>query len=131
MIRNKIILGLLFIILGVFLFYWYEIRIVQIKHACSWVKHHSDPIAERRGKTEAQLWEEGKLKVCPTSIPILGDTTISFAERLENSEVDAFCEGDNRDVIYKNKPQNYVPAKNWYEKATDEEYRFCLRDKGF
>ncbi len=122
---------LCFLLIGSFLFYWYQIRPAQIKHECSWIKKHSDAIPARPAMTETELRTKGLIRTCPTP-------TITPAEGympLEQRRIfflNLFsCENDNKQVIaeYKNaKPA--VPAKDWYEAATKEEYTFCLHDKG-
>ncbi len=123
-IRVAGILLLLLPVLGS-LFYWYEIRPAQIKHDCSWIKKHSNAIPAREGKTKEQLLAEGKLKVCPDLL------TSDYPEGSAFYLLDVRrCEVENDAIVNQNKPQQYVPAKDWYEEATKEEYTFCLHDKG-
>ncbi len=37
------------------LFYWYEYRPAKIKHDCSWINRHSDPIIARDGKSKEEI----------------------------------------------------------------------------
>lgn len=107
-------------------FYWFQVRPSQIKHECSWVKRHADAIPAKAGKTETQLKAEGKLKDC-AAIPASSNNEPGVTFSLLRNNL---CYVENAEVIKRNKPQTYVPAKNWYEKATKEEYTFCLHDKG-
>lgn len=128
--KNKIIYIFSALAFGLLLFYWFQLRPAQIKHECSWVKHHRDAIPEKKGKTEAQLKEEGQLKVCPTLQPNRDSLSGNFLDMMNNRRSSIYCESDNQDIIKKYSPQKYTPAKDWQEKATDKEYKFCLRDKG-
>jgi hypothetical protein len=105
-------------------FYWHSIRPAQIKQACSWVKKHSNAIQSRKGMTEEELKAKGMIKACPPT-PTMRPNE-GYLSQWEKSS----CVNNNREVIKNNKPQKYVPAKEWYVKATKEEYTFCLHDKG-
>jgi hypothetical protein len=110
-----------------FFFYWYSIRPAQIKQACSWVKKHSNAIPARKGMTEDELKTKGMLKNCPP-IP---DPDNSSGRGVFQGRFDILdCMVENEKIIEKYKPRKYVPAKDWYVKATKEEYTFCLHDKG-
>lgn len=125
--KYKKLLILIILIAGILLFYWFQIRPTQIKHDCSWVKKHTDAIRARVGLTEAELRAEGKLKNC------LAVPTPSTFEESRNQFINlegTWCISHNQEIIDQNKPQKYVPAKDWYEKASSQEYQFCLHDKG-
>lgn len=114
---NKILILVLIalvILLEIFSFYWFQIRPAKIKHDCSWVKKHSDATPAKRGLTKEDLQEVGLLQDCDH---------LSEVEKL-------VCSYQNAKTIDENKPQKSTPAKDWWIKATKEEYQFCLHDKG-
>lgn len=104
--RVPLILLVLLLILG--WFYWFELRPARIKHNCSWVSRHSDAVPAVVGMTEKEKQEATK--------------------RTQECEAQGirFCFEfhDNWD----SKPA--IPAKDWWEPATPQEYSFCLHDKG-
>lgn len=106
------------------LFYWFQWRPSKIKQDCSWVKHHTDAIQAREGLTESQLKEKGMLVDCPLQTQQEGVQLFELYKNTPN------CYFENRRTIELNKPIWYVPAKDWWEKATKDEYTFCLHDKG-
>lgn len=112
---------------GCYLFYWYQIRPAQIRHDCSWIKKHTNSIPARTGLTEEQLQAKGMLKTC---FPMPSRESNGFTPLTNTGLENIACVFANRDTIDKYKPQRYVPAKDWYEKATPQEYQFCLHDKG-
>lgn len=123
--KNKIslIILILFTIFG--FFYWFQIRPAQIKHDCSWVKVVEKAIPAQPGISEAELLEKGIIKDCsilPTAPP---EARLTLLNRYR-----AGCELNNREIIDKNMAKPAVPAKEWWRKATENEYRFCLHDKG-
>lgn len=125
---KKTFIFILILLLGSFLFYWYQIRPTQIRHDCSWVKHHTDAVQARKGMTEDELRAKGMIKTCPRTSHSSFSGTI---QPLTNSDLENIgCIISNQNIIDANKPQKYVPAKDWYEKATPQEYQFCLHDKG-
>lgn len=115
-------------LIGPFLFYWYQLRPAAIKHECSWVKKHTDAIPAKVGMTEEQLKEKGMIKTCPP-FPTNNPNSSAF-DALSDPNNAISCIYNNDDVINANRQQKYVPAKDWYEAATKEEYAFCLHDKG-
>ncbi|MCL4354244.1 hypothetical protein M1349_02105 [Patescibacteria group bacterium] len=124
--RIKLVVISLFVIFGASLFYWYQIRPAQIKHDCSWVKMHSDAIPARVGMNEEELKAKGMIKSCPPET----DYHTGIIQPLSDPFNGLACRMNNQDIIDKNKPQKYVPAKDWTRKATKDEYAFCLHDKG-
>lgn len=106
--RLKIGSVLLLVLIVGGLFYWYEIRPAKIKHDCSWVKRHSDAIPAVVGMTEEEKQESIKrTQACEAQ-----------------GRLFCFEFHDNWD----SKPA--VPAKDWWEPADEDEYKFCLHDKG-
>lgn len=122
-------------IFGLSLFYWYELRPARIKHDCSWVKRTKEATPERSAMTEEELKAKGLLRDCSN---IKTDVVTEFFDGIAASNLKTFnknrqsvCEDGNKRIIedYKiSKPAE--SAEVWYEKAEDEEYKFCLRDKG-
>lgn len=126
--KHFIVVVLLVIVIGIgsVLFYWYQIRPAHIHHDCSWVKMHTDAVPAKIGLTEEQLKAKGLINKCipePTHSP--GTDPFSISDNYS-----PWCDISNQQIMDKNKPQKYVPAKDWYEKASQEEYQFCLHDKG-
>lgn len=134
------------------LFYWYQIHPAQIKHECSWVKQESEAKPAIPAMTKEQLIEKGIIRSCQTEIELarkvdpystyeLGTHKIfarfSPSEGIIKSMFDdpiweaTSCIRDGDKIIAEyEKPREAVPAKEWYEKASDEQYKFCLHDKG-
>jgi hypothetical protein len=84
-------------------------------------KKHSNAIQARKGMTQEELKSKGLIKACPTDIPGKG---------LLSNKDGILCNMQNWEVIDKNKPQKYVPAKDWYEKATENELLSVCTKKG-
>jgi hypothetical protein len=146
---------ILFLILTstAFLFYWFQIRPAQIKHECSWVKMHVDAKPGRPSMTKEQLIEKGIIRSCKAEIDALhkadpsknyqlGDMSVhTIYSPMVNGVIRAMstnpleqatsCIEDGNKVIteYKN-PVPAVPVKDWYEKASPQEYQFCLHNNG-
>src|SRR5437016_2882116 len=141
---TKILLVILLVIIGSFIFYWFQIRPSQIMHACSWVKMHSDAITERPAMTREELESKGIVRTCKNDfelvsklvpnydissnnkIPPLFDKNLSFEQKriIWNA---ISCREDSDRVIAEYKTEiKAIPAKNWYDKASDKEYKFCL-----
>jgi hypothetical protein len=147
------LLFLFFIFIGSFLFYWYQIRPAQIKHECSWMKQHSDAIPARLAMTKEELIAKRVIRSCNAEIEALRKQIPSATYELGNNNVhttylrsiDGKFRPMSEDVLWKatsciedgNKviadyksPRKAIPAKNWYEAASKEEYTFCLHDHG-
>ncbi len=84
-------------------FYWFQFRPAQIKHDCSWVKHHNDAVPAQEAITKEQQIKELGDRYNPNN-PYMATTDIPF------------------------RPAQ--PAKDWWEPATSKQYEFCLHDKG-
>lgn len=118
--KKKILLTLLSLLLLVAWFYWFQYRPAQIKHDCSWIKRHSDAIPARPTMTETELRTKGVIRDCTN---VYNDSFSNIDHLL--------CQDQNNKIIesYKQiKPAE--PAKDWWVATSDEEYKFCLRDKG-
>lgn len=87
-------------------FYWYEIRLAQIKHDCSWVKRYQDAIPAKPGLTQEEINKD-----CNEIVgnPFYKSMTCNLKPIL---------------------PEPAKSAKDWWGEANAEEYKFCLHDKG-
>ncbi len=134
--------------IGSFLFYWYQIRPAQIKHDCSWVKMYSKAVPARPAMTKEELEAKGIIRTCKNEfelvskmVPnyninstdnptVLFDKNLSFDQkRIVWNATSCREDGDRVITEYKTAIEA-VPAKDWYEAASKEEYTFCLHDKG-
>lgn len=127
----SIVITFLLLTLGGSMFYWYEWRPTQIKHDCSWVKVDVKAIPAQPAISVEELKARGMIKDCTIASP--SPSSPSWLSKYNtNKFVSPFsCEDTNQQVInnYKDyKPE--IPAKEWWRKATENEYRFCLHDKG-
>lgn len=121
---------LLLLILS-FSFYWFAWRPAQIKHECSWIKHHNDAVSARPAMTMDQIKATELLMECPNDTPSISPNNNVNRNIVVPLGVPNFCERHNQVIIDDySKSIQAVPARDWYEKATDEEYKFCLRNKG-
>ena len=101
----KLSLIIIFILILGFGFYWFQLRPVQIKHDCSWVKKHSDAIIE--------VTQEQYNKCC--------EDNPQDKEYFSNSySCFHLCE----------LPRSAQPAKDWWEPASKIQYDFCIHEKG-
>jgi len=139
--------------MGGLLFYWYQIRPAQIRHDCSWVKHHSGAVPARPALTKEELIAKGIIRSCKAEIEALYKVMPSATYELGDNNVHATplstidgkframsddplweatsCIEDGNKVIAEYKsPRIAIPAKVWHEKADEDEYRFCLHDNG-
>ena len=97
-------------------FYWFQIRPSQIREDCSWTKKHQDASL---GVTKVEA-DEKKAKC------IEEQNENRVPGKLGDFYYDLGIEGCAN--MYR-----YIPPqdeKDWYEKASEEEYKFCLRSKG-
>lgn len=128
-----LVIGIL-LLLG-FTFYWYEIRPSQIKHDCSWIKEYVGGSPSRLAMTEKQLKENGLLKNCSSIQKMQGNGAIVdlFNDKFEDVDTNPKikCENENKRLIsVYSQAKPAVIAKERQRETTNEEYKFCLRDKG-
>jgi hypothetical protein len=95
------------------LFYWYQVRPASIKHDCSWVMVHEDM---KSAVTQAEIDAETKKR------------EIDCANSKDSWERLNFCSLIKG--ITSQEPHDAVPIKDYYRKASEDEYKFCLHDKG-
>lgn len=135
---NKLGLVLLAVVITGGLFYWFQLRPAQIKHDCSWVKQTSPFQPAVPPMNEEELFKKGIINDCSLSG---GAQLLQFANNQTNSNmfvkpvsgltIPRSCEEANQRKIeeYKNgKPA--IPSKEWWIPASEDEYKFCLHDKG-
>lgn len=96
---------------------------------------HTDAIPAKAGLTEEQLKEKGMLRVCPTPKPTPATTGkngnfTGLFQPLSDPNNPVACTNRNTEIINANKPQEYVPAKDWYREASPQEYSFCTHSNG-
>jgi len=123
--KNKVLLILLSLLLISGWFYWFELRPTKIRQECSWVKHTEEAIPAKPAMTEEQLRINGILEDCNK-------------HNYENAETNRFirplrelCESENKKKIEEYREgKAAVPANEWWVQADEEEYKFCLHDKG-
>jgi len=101
----------------------------------------------RPAMTQTELESKGIIRTCKNEfdlvkkivpsydinsgeIPSLFDANYTFAQTHAIWNATS-CREDSDKVIaaYKN-PIKAFPAKDWYEKASTQQYQFCLHDKG-
>lgn len=128
---NKSLLIIITVVLA-FLFYWYGYRPSQIKKECSWVKKHQDEISAIPAMTEEELLKAGIINDCTVVLNEISKTNDSYYKSyLERREEIFPCEIENEKIIEEYKqPKQAISAKDWLEKASTEEYKFCLHSNG-
>ncbi len=117
---KQIIIGFfvtLVILIAGLAFYWYEYRPTKIRQECSWVSKHQDAKTAIPSKTEEELMQEGSFRDCTVTVDN------SFGFHIDKD----FCEHRN-EMLKKGSPAE--PARDWFEKASEKEYDFCIRSKG-
>jgi len=134
------IVTLIIFVLFIFVafFYWLQLRPAQIKHDCSWTRAYVGGESAHPAMTEAELRSIGLLKNCellPKIINNSGSASEAFHdsvfEKRRMEVISGACEAENTKLISSySKPRAAIPAKEQQRKTTDQEYKFCLRDKG-
>lgn len=131
-IKVIFLIVLLLIITGG-LFYWHSLRPAQIKHDCSWVTKTKPAIPYRAAMTLQQMKDDGMIEDCREYATPSGIDSMSqiFAENRRSNIINPTCESDKKKrIAHYTKEQQAVPAKDYQERASKEEYSFCLHDKG-
>lgn len=120
--KFRALLVLIALILIAGWFYWFEFRPAKIRQECSWVKHTTEAIPAKPAMTEEELKANGLIKNdCKTS----GYVGIFSLPSQEN------CSFKNNQIIEEYKTARAaVPAKDWYSKASDKDFDFCIRENG-
>jgi len=108
----KLIIIVFIVVIFGGLFYWYELRPVQIKKDCSWVKQ-VQPAQQEVTKAQA-IESQKKYEECLKENLKRGDGMYKSP-----------C-----DMIYLKKEQDYVPESTYYREAFKTEYDFCVNSKG-
>lgn len=109
---------ILLIVILLSAFYWFEYRPAKIRQECSWVIQHQEAtpyIPAVPEKSKEQLIAEGVYQDCSSQSGALLKT---------------FCEHKNRSFEAGSPAIPAKEAKSWYDKATAQEYEFCIKSKG-
>lgn len=130
--KNKAPMILLVIFLISSLFYWFQYRPATIRHDCSWVKKHKNAVSARYAQTIYDvpkttlddLKKKNTIDKCAWESGSIG----LLNEWLDHGKE---CQDKNNIIIRDLKIMMPAEqAKNWWIKATKEQYQFCLHDKG-
>lgn len=108
--KHKVILILLALLLISSWFYWFQYRPSKIRQSCSWINRHQNATQAQPPKSEEELKKQGLFMECST-----------------HAIFNEFCEHHNR-ILIEGEPAQ--PARDWREKASKEEYEFCLHERG-
>lgn len=113
-------------------FYWFQWRPTQIKHDCSWVKWTKAMVPSRPAMTENEVKEKGLLEDCTLPTPKPNKISIEVEKFWADLNISPeTCEQKNKRIIDElSRASEVIPAREGWNKSTDEEYKFCLRDKG-
>lgn len=132
-IDKKILALIVLSVIGYYLFYWYELRPAKIKHDCSWYKVVDVAIpAINKEEAEAskaeydKCVEENKKKKEEAEASRNSETWKEFNTNLLD-DWEAPSQACYNFLKYE---RSYTPEKEWYRKAKDTEYDFCLHEKG-
>lgn len=113
------------IVVGITLFYWLQLRPVQIRHDCSWKKVIEPAKPAYPALTEEELKTKGMIVACPTPLPF--SATVWDLQQAKAS----ICRENNEKIINEySVAREAIPEKENWRQATKEEYQFCLHDKG-
>jgi len=111
----KVFIILIILVMAMGYFYWKEYRPSQIKKECSWTKVVEAAQPEITAEEAQQRKEEYE----------------KCREQTENLDLHGF-EHLNRLALCGTliQERDYIPEKTYYRKATEEEYIFCIHEKG-
>jgi hypothetical protein len=112
--KGKILVIISVLIIIISIFYWYEIRPSQIMKECSWmkvVKPAKEAVTKEEAGKNKKIYEE-----CMNQVRGLAGW-----EKLNNSTE---CDYDRISE------REYVPEEVYYEKASKDEYNFCIHANG-
>lgn len=105
------------------LFCWYELRPAKVKHDCSWHKV-VDAAIPAISKEEADASKVAYDKC-------IEDNNKKKEEANKNGTAwDKFNLSEYLCDHLKKYERPFVPERTWYREAKDEEYDFCLHEKG-
>lgn len=109
-------------------FYWYEIRPAKIRQDCSWVKHTDEAIPARPAMSEEELKAKGFIKDCAKEeLKFYGEFS-TYQSIFAGKEG---CERSNKQIVEEYKTARpAVLAKDWYSKAPEKVYDFCIKSRG-
>jgi hypothetical protein len=135
-----------------FAFYWFQVRPSIIRHSCSWVLHHTDAVPAKPAQgtplTQDQTAANQKaISSCDAKYPDPTDqflhctvdthpTALPAGEEWVNFQLPSALGVQQSTPLSIPYPDTYVPAvpaqpaTNWWGQASDEQYQFCVQDKG-
>lgn len=123
---HLVIAGLVILLLGGF--YWFELRPAKIRQECSWIKHTNEAVPAKPAMSEEELKAEGLIKNCTE------EETKGYKSIFENPYLSLYkneCPRKNKQIIEEYKTaRTAIPAKDWYSKASEKQYDFCIRENG-
>jgi hypothetical protein len=110
-------------------FYWYELRPSRIKHECSWTEYRVDAQPADFGvskEEEARSIDEfdSCAKEYQQKMDSLQKNTWDYINL--RAARDMAC----KERLFYREPSPATPERVERREATEEEYQFCLRDKG-
>ena len=97
-------------------FYWFQVRPSQIRRDCSWIKKHSDAVV---GVTQEEADRQKAECIERQNVNRESGALNDFYYELSIKG----CEDMYKSITSQ-------PAKDWYEKASEKDYEFCLHSKG-
>jgi hypothetical protein len=106
---NVIKIVMLLLIVAAIPFYWYQVRPASIRHDCSWILDHHE---KQQAITQSDINNEID-KYCTSS-----STMPSTFSKL------------NCDAAKSTQLKAEMPASDYYRKASENEYKFCLHERG-
>ena len=92
-------------------FYWFQYRPSQIRQQCSWIHRHSNAVQGHPAYTEEELKQNGSWEDCSKKDG--GDKLL--------------CDLINKGHMTEQPKQS---EKDWQEKASSQQYTFCIHSKG-
>lgn len=129
--KYSYLLILLVLILISSWFYWYELRPVKIRQECSWVKHTTDAIPAKPAMNKDELRVADLIETCRE--PETKEETRGYQPLFSGYGISQYreCVDRNNKIIEEYKTARpAVPAKDWYSKAPEKVYDFCIKSKG-
>ena len=127
------ILLIIFVLISSGAFYWFQIRPAGIKHDCSWITTHHDKTPAKPAKTEAEVFIDSKLSKEEFERALglaRGEIKPKSSTRAEDIVEYRRLSSAGQEMIRQMQGSPEIPASDETRQATDEEYKFCLRDKG-
>lgn len=123
--KSFILIVLILFIISV-MFYWFAYRPSKIRHDCSWVRMVNPATIAKPAITEEDI-KNSQLEYdkCVKELAELNKYNTGYKRIFTNDGI--MCD----DLLKKERP--FIPAKPeriWYKKARENEYNFCIHEKG-